>query len=124
MQVRESDQLSYPVRQVASLDMVPERTPCPPAEKSLLKEENTIRRDPCDYKGHAHTHTPGKVNRGELVCPTPSGRGLAGVAAHGCLAAPPFFTTSNAFPPNSHQPQRVHSCLTMPDKRFCFGLPG
>ena len=37
LQVRESDQLSYPVRQVASLDMVPERTPCPPAsvQKSL-----------------------------------------------------------------------------------------
>ena len=33
LQVRESDQLSYPVRQVASLDMVPERTPCPPAEE-------------------------------------------------------------------------------------------
>ena len=31
LQVHESDQLSLPVRQVASLDMVPERTPCPPA---------------------------------------------------------------------------------------------
>ena len=30
MQVRESDQLSLPVRQVASLDMVLERAPCPP----------------------------------------------------------------------------------------------
>ena len=36
-QVRESDQLSYPVRQVASLDMVPERTPCPPAVKVEAK---------------------------------------------------------------------------------------
>ena len=37
MQVRESDQLSYPVRQVASLDMVPERTPCPPAGETVVE---------------------------------------------------------------------------------------
>ena len=30
---------------------------CPPAEK---KKEiiQTIQKDPCDYKGHTHTHTP------------------------------------------------------------------
>ena len=31
--------------------MVPERTPCVPV---LTK---TIQKNPCDYKGHTHTHT-------------------------------------------------------------------
>ena len=50
MQVRESDQLSYPVRQVASLDMVPERTPCPPADG----KEKQFKRIPVTTRG---THT-------------------------------------------------------------------
>ena len=57
LQVRERDQLSYPVRQVASLDMVPERTPWSPAENSKTPKARTIRKDPCDSKGYTHTHT-------------------------------------------------------------------
>ena len=40
-----------PVRQVASLDMVPERTPCPPANASKQKGKGTR-----SYRGW-HTHT-------------------------------------------------------------------
>ena len=51
--MRESDQLSYPVRQVASLDMVPERTPCPPADG----KEKQVKKIPVTTRG-THTHTP------------------------------------------------------------------
>ena len=50
LQVHESDQLSLPVRQVASLDMVPERTPCP-LHVLYTKFLDT------GVDAHTHTHT-------------------------------------------------------------------